>query len=265
MISPMEPLDPYGFIESDDENEARRGQYSHQKSSVDSDNSYTTSPPRGRFALEEELDEEKSPDDGIFTIPRKRTKKSSENEDADSGFRSRLNSTQSCSPGSNSVLSSGSDSPGRKFSNSGEYTQPGTSAYGTQGYHSGCGPQHRSPNMVAAPVPNYSYGLLEVQTDHDEYLDIPCGEGLLIQKIDLLRKQPRLLKPEKLPEFTFEMDYLDSESSESYVDGNDGPFRNLSFDPEPSVEIFDEKLVKACLAVFLNALIETAKAHSSRI
>ena len=69
----MEPLDPYGFIESDDENEARRGQYSHQKSSVDSDNSYTTIPPRGRFSLEEELYEENSPDDGIFTITRKRT------------------------------------------------------------------------------------------------------------------------------------------------------------------------------------------------
>ncbi|KAH7699035.1 Protein F26A10.2, partial [Aphelenchoides avenae] len=126
VVSPTAPLDQYAFIESEDEEEPDHATVKlsiedplrrhatglvHQKSLADSgvgsgSSTHSTSPPQSFDDDAMELHEEKE--------------KRAKDDETDSGFRSRLNSSvHSCSPGSSSTFSTDGGSPSRKFSNAG--------------------------------------------------------------------------------------------------------------------------------------------------
>uniref|UniRef100_A0A914YQD3 C2H2-type domain-containing protein n=1 Tax=Panagrolaimus superbus TaxID=310955 RepID=A0A914YQD3_9BILA len=225
MIAPTQPIDPYAFIESDEENENKNviaeaaaavvvvtgiggGGIKRQKSIGDSGagsdvSSNTTSPPRNS-TLEEEYDE-KTPEDSSFLS--KRSKKSSENEDADSGFRSRLNSNLSCSPSSHSAISSGSDSPGRKYSTGQDYGNggigasnyealAGPSGSNASSYGNGCYSQTSTSRLnIPAPTAHYSYGLIEIEDNFGIEMDSEEDfGGQLLQKKSVSTRNFRLIQ-----------------------------------------------------------------------
>jgi hypothetical protein len=290
MIAPTQPIDPYAFIESDEENENKqveevqtisvaaagiKRQKSIGDSGVGSDvGSTTTSPPRNTSStLEEEYEEKTTPEDSSF-LQAKRSKKSSENEDADSGFRSRLNSNLSCSPSSHSAISSGSDSPGRKYSTSHDFGNSGAGNYealaGPSGsgsnYNNGCYSQNSSSRMnhLTTPAVHYSYGLIKTEDNFE--MDSEDFGGQLLQK-SVSTRNFRLIhnfKSISIENSSF-IDRISDIPSNSFETFSTTSTSNSSSNGFPS-ETFEtitpvnetSKELKAILAIFLNALIQTA-------
>uniref|UniRef100_A0AC34F6E9 C2H2-type domain-containing protein n=1 Tax=Panagrolaimus sp. ES5 TaxID=591445 RepID=A0AC34F6E9_9BILA len=305
MIAPSQPIDPYAFIESDEENENKgvvvadaeplasvnvvgNGGIKRQKSIGDSGaasdaSSNTTSPPRNS-TLEEEY-EEKTPEDSSFLS--KRSKKSSENEDADSGFRSRLNSNLSCSPSSHSAISSGSDSPGRKYSTGHDYGNGGgingsnyealagpSGSNGTS-FGNGCYSQTSSSSRINIPPPtaHYSYGLIETEDCCFE-VDSEANFGdQILQKKSVSTRNFRLIHNIKAN--AADNGFIDrisdipsseyfSSTSEFVTSNSSNGFPLETFEATKPV-IETSKELKAILAIFLNALIETAKTRHQNL
>uniref|UniRef100_A0A7E4ZXH3 C2H2-type domain-containing protein n=1 Tax=Panagrellus redivivus TaxID=6233 RepID=A0A7E4ZXH3_PANRE len=283
MTSPFQLYDPYSFIESDDEGDQHSDSVSVKElaaevtrhnpttdSGVGSDTSSHTTSPRQLFNLLEDEFDEKLLDDQSEQPARKRSKKTSENssEDADSGFRSRLNSHASCSP-SSSAFSMGSASPPGSSTGTGSHrtTPPGHVDYsmpGPSGMGNSCFSGARMSEAGGSSMPSMSYGELSVEIGSDHFFDelshddgstITAKRGKLLDRFKLTLLKPSM--PISLPE-------LESEevSSPSFSSSGSGE-APIATPPPPQSDHVELPCLKAIIAVFLDTLIKLASSSVS--